>query len=333
MSHSNISIFVPHLGCPNQCSFCDQRSITGQHIVPVANDVQAAVETALKSPKFDSRTSEIAFFGGSFTAIDREYMLQLLKAAHPFVESGYVKGIRVSTRPDAINTEVLELLKTYGVTAIELGAQSMCDDVLALNGRGHTALDVEKASELIKRMGFELGLQMMTGLYGSNAEKDRFTAEKIIDIHPKTVRIYPTVTLENTRLAALYRSLKYQPPSLEETVELCAELKPMFQKNGIKVIRVGLHAVDKSAVVAGPWHPSFGELVESRIMYKRAVSRLGDKGEYILTVNPSSVSKMVGQKRENILRLKKLGYICRVSNSPTVKGEEIEIRKDGEICI
>ncbi len=328
MIHSNISIFVPHLGCPNMCSFCDQCSITGQQNVPSASVVKSAVETAMKSPKYDRENTEIAFFGGSFTAIERELMLELLEAAYTFVKDSSVKGIRVSTRPDAINEEILNVLKSYKVTAIELGAQSLCDDVLSLNKRGHTAQQVENACNLIKGAGFELGLQMMTGLYGSDISKDRYTAERIVQLKPETVRIYPTITLENTLLAKLFKSGEYTPPSLEETVELCAELKTLFEEHGIKVIRTGLHTVDEKSIVAGPWHASFGELVESRIIYKKTLPRLNEKGQYILTVNPKSVSKAVGQKRENIKRLENQGYKLRVLTSPDVAVGEVEIRKD-----
>lgn len=332
MSHANISVFVPHLGCPNQCSFCDQRSITGKVNPPVENDIKAAVETASLTADFDSETTELAFFGGSFTAIDREYMIRLLKAAYIYVENKTIMGIRVSTRPDCVDREVLKILKDYGVTAIELGTQSLCDDVLELNKRGHTASDVIRACKLIKEFGFELGLQMMTGLYGSDVEKDRYTAKKIIEINPDTVRIYPTITLKNTLLEKLFRSGNYLPPSLDETVELCAELKREFEKNGIKVIRVGLHSIDENSFVAGPWHPAFGEMCASAELLQKAVSKLREKGNYTLFVNSRDVSKMIGQKRKNIEKLKSMGYICRVEALDGVTPNEVVARKDGEIC-
>ena len=332
MSHANISVFVPHLGCPNQCSFCDQRSITGKVTPTDENDIKAAVETASLTADFDSETTELAFFGGSFTAIDREYMIRLLKAAYIFVEKKVIKGIRISTRPDCIDRDVLEVLKDYGVTAIELGTQSLCDDVLELNKRGHTASDVIRACKLIKEFGFELGLQMMTGLYGSDVEKDRYTAKKIIEINPDTVRIYPTITLKNTLLEKLFRSGNYLPPSLDETVELCAELKREFEKNGIKVIRVGLHSIDENSFVAGPWHPAFGEMCASAELLQKAVSKLREKGNYTLFVNSRDVSKMIGQKRKNIEKLKSMGYICRVEALDGVTPNEVVARKDGEIC-
>ena len=179
MKKGNISIFVPHNGCPQQCSFCNQKTITGQAYQPTAKDVDEAVQKALRKKGYEF---EIAFFGGSFTAIDRAYMTELLDAAEPYVKSGAVKGIRISTRPDYIDDEILTLLKAKGVTAIELGAQSMDDEVLSANMRGHTAEDVVNASTLIKSYGFELGLQMMTGLYLDTDEKDIETARKIIEL-------------------------------------------------------------------------------------------------------------------------------------------------------
>ena len=185
MSHSNISVFVPHKGCPNDCSFCNQRAISGQAVPAMPKDVENAVKIAIEY-KVDPKNTEIAFFGGSFTAIERDYMLSLLTAAKHFLDTYNFKGIRISTRPDCISEDILEILKNYGVTAIELGAQSMCDDVLLANRRGHTTDDVRKASKLIKEYGFELGLQMMTGLYKSDFAKDEYTACEIIKLKPDT---------------------------------------------------------------------------------------------------------------------------------------------------
>ena len=184
------------MGCRHRCSFCDQRSITGESSLPRGEDIDKAVKIAMSSPKYSPENTEIAFFGGSFTAIDYDYMTELLCSAYKYVKSRKVKGIRVSTRPDAIDSNILNVLKGYGVTAIELGAQSMDEDVLYANKRGHSAEAVYNASSLIKEYGFSLGLQMMTGLYGSTKEKDRKTVDEFIKIHPDTVRIYPTIILQ-----------------------------------------------------------------------------------------------------------------------------------------
>ncbi len=325
--HSNISIFVPHIGCTNMCSFCNQRYITGTHTAPKIQDVIDAVNIAVSSPKYNPKMTEIAFFGGSFTAINRNYMLDLLKAAYQFVKNGMVCGIRISTRPDAVNDEILLLLKEYGVTSIELGAQSLNDNVLKMNNRGHTAQDVKKAANLIKKHSFSLGLQMMTGLYG---DCDKFaieTAKEIIELNPDTVRIYPTIVLKNTDLAALYIDNRYKPQTLEQAVELCSRLLLMFNKTNIKVIRLGLHSIEDDSYIAGPWHPAFSELCYSNIFLENALSRLTEKGSYILYVNPSSVSKMIGQKKKNLTSLKKLGFDCIVKSDDKVALYEIKAER------
>ena len=274
------------------------------------------------------KNAEIAFFGGSFTAIDREYMVALLDSAHELVKLYGFSGIRISTRPDKVDGEILDILKSHSVTSIELGAQSMCDEVLTANDRGHTAKDVRKASSLIKSYGFELGLQMMTGLFKSNSELDLYTAQEIIKLKPRTVRIYPTITLENTRLADLYKTGEYIVPSLRETVELCAKLIPMFEDEGINVIRVGLHATDEITEkrIAGPYHPAFKELCLSEIYYQKILSELLDKenSDYEIHVNPKLLSAMIGQKRNNINRFSDLGY--KVNFVADEKISQYEIR-------
>lgn len=310
--HANISVFVPHVGCPNMCSFCDQRYITGVKTVPGSDDVEKAVLSAKKSKNYDPENTEIAFFGGSFTAINRNYMISLLEAAYSFVKSGDVSGIRLSTRPDAIDGEILTLLKSYGVTSIELGAQSMDDEVLFMNNRGHTADDVVSASNLIKEHGFSLGLQMMTGLYMDTDEKTIKTAEKIVRLQPDTVRIYPTIVLKGTTLAAFYSDGYYKPQTIDAAVNLCVELIDIFNTAGINVIRLGLHSIEKRAYIAGPWHPAFSEMCYSKVFFDKALSILKEKGKYRIYVAPENISKMVGQKRGNVYKLKNLGYDCRV---------------------
>ena len=238
-----------------------------------------------------SYVTEIAFFGGSFTAIDRDYMLSLLDATKPYIDRFY--GIRISTRPDCIDKEVLDILKSYKVTAIELGAQSMDDNVLLMNERGHSSDDVRRAAELIKSYGIELGLQMMTGLYGSCDDLDRYTAEEFIKLSPDTVRIYPTIVMKGTRLGELYEAGEYCPQTRDEAVEFCSELLLMFEDGaGIPVIRMGLHDSEslRRDMLDGPHHPAFRELCESRILFERAVEILKTKkpGIYSVQVPPGS---------------------------------------------
>ncbi len=326
--HSNISIFVPHIGCPNKCSFCNQRHITGTFKAPRSIDVKKAVEAAKSSKNYNPETTEIAFFGGSFTAINRNYMTDLLKTAAEFVKNGDVSGIRISTRPDAIDDEILSLLKENFVTAIELGAQSLNDRVLKMNNRGHKSIDVVKASELIKNYGFELGLQIMTGLYGDSDQSAIKTAQKVIDIAPDTVRIYPTVVLKDTDLAALYADGIYSPQTLDSAVKLASNLYSMFTASGIRVIRLGLHSIETDAYLAGPWHPAFSELCQSQIMLNSALKKLSKKGKYIIYVCKSDVSKMIGQKKSNLCFLQSKGYICRVKIKENLKKLEIEIERE-----
>ena len=300
MGHSNISIFVPHLGCPHQCSFCNQKHITGCVEQPKAKDIDDAVNIALSSKNFNSSDAEIAFFGGSFTAIESSYMLELLSSASKYVKNHTVSGIRISTRPDCINTEVLEILKEYGVTSIELGAQSMIDEVLIANNRGHKSLDVVHASKLIKDYGFSLGLQMMTGLYASSKEYDIATATEIIKLDPDTVRIYPTITIKNTYLEKLYLEGLYSPPTLEDSVALAVILEDMFTAANISVIRVGLHSIEADSYVAGPWHPAFRELCESYRFRLKFDNILEEGKTYNIYVSSSDVSKVIGQNRSNI---------------------------------
>ena len=323
MKKGNISIFVPHIGCPCECSFCNQKTITGRSEAPTGDDVRKAVETALRRKGFEY---EIAFFGGSFTAIDRAYMLELLKSAKPFVESKQVKGIRISTRPDCINDEILDLLKSYGVTSIELGAQSMDDEVLELNRRGHTSQDVINASELIKNYGFELGLQMMTGLYGDTTEKCIESAKKIINLKPDTVRIYPTVVLKGTYLAKLYLEEKYHPLNADDSAELCAKLVPMFENAGIRIIRLGLHSSEdiKRNMLAGGFHDSFGELVKSRLLVEKILDF--PPGDYQVFVNERSISKLKGNKKSNIYLLMERGYNIKIIKDNSLEVDELRIK-------
>lgn len=322
MKKGNISIFIPHLGCPQQCSFCNQKTITGNPKQPTCDDVICAVETALRKKGYEY---EIAFFGGSFTAIDREYMLSLLKTAYTYVADGRVKGIRISTRPDCIDNEILDILKKYGVTSIELGAQSMDDEVLKANLRGHTAQDVENASRLIKSYGFELGLQMMTGLYLDTDEKAVETAKRIIALQPSTVRIYPTVVLKGTMLARLYEDEVFKPQTVDDAANLCTRLVPMFEDAGIKVIRLGLHASDdiKKNAVAGAYHESFGEIVKSRYMLNRILKY--KPGDYEIMVNPRSVSQLKGQQKRNIYFLMEEGYNIKVTVTDKVAQNDLKI--------
>lgn len=327
--HANISIFVPHMGCPNMCSFCNQRYITKTAEIPNEQTIEDAVNVAKNSPNYNPQNTEIAFFGGSFTAIEFTFMERLLKKACEYVKNGEVCGIRISTRPDAISQEILDVLKKYGVTTIELGAQSMSDNVLGAINRGHTSDDVRNAAKLINQNGFTLGLQMMTGLPNSNFSIDMFTASEFVRLKAKQVRIYPTIVLEDTELANSFKKGEYIPQSVEKAASECAQLLKVFDAANIRVIRLGLHTIDTSKFVAGPWHPAFRELCESQIMLKQAISKLENmpQGNYNIHVNKSNVSKMIGQSKANINKLLALGYNCRVLADEKVDNNEITITR------
>ena len=296
----NIPIFVPHVGCPNDCAFCNQRSITGTVEAPAPENVGEIVETYLSGGKTGENT--IAFFGGSFTGIDISLQRRYLAAAKRYLDMGFVSGIRLSTRPDYIDGEGLDLLAEYGVTNIELGAQSMDDEVLAAAGRGHDAGAVRRASELIKDRGFTLGLQMMTGLPLDTPERSLATAEEFIRLGARETRIYPTLVMEHTRLAELYRVGEYAPQTLEEATALGALLYEKFRKAGVKVLRIGLSDSEglKEGCVAGPYHPAMGELVMSRYIRNQLEKCVAD-GRLEVAAPEKYFSKIIGNKKCNQL--------------------------------
>ena len=260
-------------------------------------------------------------------------MISLLEAAYEYVEKGVFKGIRISTRPDGISEEICKILKKYGVTAVELGAQSLDDRVLELNERGHTAKQVEDAVSLLKSFGFETGLQMMTGLYGSEDSDSLETARRIVAMKPDTVRIYPTVVIKGTRLHELMLTGEFVPKGIDETVELCAEIIPMFENAGIKIIRVGLHSGGgvEGDFAGGAYHPALRELCEGRIYYDIALGKLREKGcgKYLLAVNEKEISKMTGQKKQNLIKLQTFGYDCTVEGRSEMTKYEVAVIHKG----
>ncbi|MCD7891717.1 MAG: radical SAM protein [Ruminococcus sp.] len=334
MKHSNISIFVPHIGCPNMCSFCNQHIISGAESAPTADDVRKICHQVLEEIKNPENT-EIAFFGGSFTAIPRSYMTELLTAARDFLGEGKFRGIRISTRPDFIDDEILKLLKDFGVTSIELGVQSMSDKVLEANDRGHTAEDVSSASRLIRKYGFELGLQMMVGLYKSTCDDERLTMEKILELHPDTVRIYPVVILEGTCLAELYKSGEYEPMSFERAVEMCAHMLCEFEESGIAVIKCGLHVSEfvEADMVGGYYHQAFRELCEGLIYRKRMEREISEAqaenacGGCVFSVNPRCISKALGHRKSNVEYFKNKGINIKVIGNESIPKYQCKLRK------
>lgn len=317
MKHYNIPIFIPELACPNRCIYCNQRHISGQLQAVKPEEIKQIIEQHLATFIRPSEV-ELAFFGGSFTGIDEKDMLTYLQIVQPYIEQGEIKSIRISTRPDYINEKILDILQQYNVKDIELGAQSLDEEVLAFAKRGHTVRDVENASQLIKSYGFSLGLQMMIGLPLDSVEKSKETAKKILELGAESTRIYPTLVINNTDLADLYRQNKYKALSLEEAVDWTAEIYKIFSQTSIKILRVGLHPsealINGTELLAGPFHVSFKELVLTKI-WQEKFEALPINTKTIL-VNPREINYAIGYNSKNKQLLqKKFPYLKFISDS------------------
>lgn len=306
-----IPIFVPHLGCPHDCVFCNQRKITGLSTDVTIEYVEQTIKEYISTFPKGEINVEVAFYGGSFTGIDMEMQKDLLSVPLKFKEEGKIDGIRLSTRPDYIDKETLDLLKTYKVDTIELGVQSLNDEVLNKSGRGHNSKQVFDAAKLIKDNGFNLGLQMMIGLVADTKEKDVFTAKEFIKLDPYCVRIYPTLVIKDTFLEKMYNKGDYKSLSLEESIDITTDLLMLFQYHSINVIRIGLQPTENIRlgrdVVAGPFHSSYRQLVESNI-YKIILKDYLDAMDpdvllnktIKIKINNKNISNIVGQRSKNI---------------------------------
>ena len=308
--HINIPVFIPHMGCPHACVFCDQKRISGTLSFQSTERVKNILEESF-STVGENDDIEIAFFGGSFTGIPEQEMIAYLELAQPYLKDGRASGIRLSTRPDTIDPHILDILKKYCVTVIELGVQSLDPEVLLQSQRGHSIEDVVSACSLIREYGITLGIQTMLGLPADSYEKALKTAKDVIELKPDMVRIYPTLVIKDTLLEEYYLTGRFIPLSLEEAVEWCTDILPLYREAGITVLRIGLQDSDtlEGSIVAGPYHPAFGELVESRILYKKITHSLDNMqlenyNRIIIRTQPQLVSKLVGQKRVNIESIK-----------------------------
>lgn len=344
MKHVNIPVFIPHLGCPNQCIFCNQRYISGT-VEFKLSDVREAIEKTL-STVGDDDFCEIAFFGGSFTGIDRGLMIELLDIAEEYVKCGRVTGIRMSTRPDYISEEILEILDKYTITFVELGIQSMNDKVLAYLKRGHTVQDTVKATQLLKSHGYKFVGQMMVGLPTATQEDEVACAEQICRLGATGARIYPTVVFRMTELEALTMSGIYVPLSLEDAVARAADVLSVFDKYGVECIRIGLCDSESlhsdATYVGGPNSPSIGEMVLSR-MYLNKICTAIDVDENNtenkqLTVYCSigKTSQIIGHRRKNILELKdRYGFSCiKIFEDAVLLDKEIRLEmKEENSCV
>ncbi len=327
--HINIPIFIPHLGCPNDCAFCNQRSISGRTHFDIS-DVRRQIEDALSTA--GERESEIAFFGGSFTGIDRDLMVSLLEIAEEYVRAGKVSSIRLSTRPDYISEEILDILGKYSVKTIELGIQSASDKVLTASKRGHTLFDTVNACKLIKERGFDLVGQMMIGLPSSSIETEIETAKLICELGASEARIYPIVILKNTHLVTMVESGEYIPLSEEELVNRSASVLEVFRKRGVKVLRIGLHSGTElnsgEEIACGYYHPAMGELVEGELYYReleKRIAELDSPQRITVTVPKGELSKAIGQNGRNRVRLtEKFG----LGTIKFKEGKELSVSKE-----
>lgn len=340
-----IPIFVPHLGCPNCCVFCNQTKISGQEKQVTKEDVKNTIDYYLKHFKDDNKYVEVAFFGGSFTGIDENVQNELLETAYEYIKEGKVNSIRISTRPDYINKEILKRLKKYKVKTIELGVQSTNNYILAKSKRGHTFEDVRQASKLIRKYGFVLGHQMMIGLPESTELDEITTAKNLIRLKPKIVRIYPVLVIKNTELEEMCKKGEYIPLSLNQAVERSKEIVKLFNDKKIEVIRIGLQNTEEitdpnikgSQVVAGPYHPAFRQLVESSMWYDSILEKIKKINTKVIKikilVNPININNIIGHKKENILKLKDiydLDVVVEENENISPGKFEIEILKTYE---
>ena len=320
-----IPIFLPHAGCPHQCVFCNQASITGiKKNALTAENVRDRVEAFLKHNRKQRKPVQIAFFGGNFLGLPPEVVKQMLVEATRFVHQGHVDSLRFSTRPDTIDRRRLEIISDFPVSTVELGVQSMDTGVLAAARRGHTRADTIAAVNLLREVDYKIGLQIMVGLPGDDSEKNLETGRQIVNLSPDFVRIYPTVVIKYSPLARWYQNGTYVPLTLEQAVRQVKDLFLMFRSTGIEIIRMGLqHSVDfdkPDTILAGPYHPAFGHLVYSELFLDNAILTIKSErikgGTVAIRVHPINVSKMRGQKNKNIKTLKQQFHFNSVDIIP-----------------
>lgn len=346
-THAIIPIFIPHIGCPNDCVFCNQRTITAKLNPPQKTEIVDKIESHLATiSNRGIETIEVAFFGGSFTGIPLAQQIEYLSIAKKYKDEGIIHKIHLSTRPDYIDDSILTNLKEYGVDIIELGVQSFDEEVLRLSGRGHHAQEVYTSSALIKEYGFELGLQLMVGLPGDTYEKSIYSAREAVKIGPSIARLYPTIIIQDTELYSMYQSGNYHPLTTAEAVKTTKDMYVMLKNAGINVIRVGLKSTDhineSGQVIGGTYHPAFRQLVESEIAKEQLEDQLQayiisrpslqsqstsdtpfpinpSNGKITFSSNGRSFSNMVGNSKSNRLyfemKYPKLRFAFQVDSS------------------
>lgn len=340
-NHYIIPIFISHQGCPHQCVFCNQDRIARVVEEVTAQDVEKTIDEYLESIKNKKATIEVSFFGGTFTAIDVNKQKELLTVARAYKEKGLINKIRLSTRPDAINNYILDYLKEYKVDIIELGVQSLDNEVLRLSGRGHSDLDVVNASRLIKEKGITLGHQIMPGLPGDSFEKDIETVKRSIEMKPDLCRIYPALVIKDTPMEDMYKDGRYKPYSLEDAVTVSREMYKLYKEENIHIIRMGLQPTESITwgqdIVDGPFHPAFRELVEGSLICENIKSKINIDDNIIIELNSKDLSKLYANKKVYFNELKEnhSGTIT-VSTNDKIKVSKIKlivVKKIEEILI
>lgn len=307
-NHYIIPVFISHQGCPHQCVFCNQDRIAKVVNEVKAKDVVKTIDEYLESINNKSATIEVSFFGGTFTAINVDKQKELLSVAKEYKDKGLINKIRLSTRPDAINKGILDYLKEYKVDVIELGVQSLDEDVLRLSGRGHGVVEVVNASKLIKEYGITLVHQIMPGLPGDTFEKDIKTVKKSIEMKPDLCRIYPALVIRDTPMEDMYKDGRFTPYSLEDAVSISKEMYKLYKKENIQIIRMGLQPTEAITwgedIIDGPFHPSFRELVESSLICENIQNQIEKNDNIILEVNSKDLSKLYANKKVYFNNLK-----------------------------
>lgn len=319
-----IPFFIAYQGCPNRCIYCNVHKTAGTFSGKITEDAfRKTVEEYLNHPKRKANGAEIAFYGGNFTGMSKDYQTELLGFAGRFMEKGLVQGVRISTRPDSIDNESLDMMKRCGVTTVEIGAQSMMDEVLRLSNRGHRASDVSAAVEKLKDRGFKTGIHLMAGLPGDSQAGFEFTIGEAISLGPDMVRIHPTIVLEDTGLAELFLNGAYRPLSMPEAIDMCKSALRRFGEAGIAVIRVGLQTTREmetaGGIIAGPYHPAFRSLVEESMFLDMASAMLTAREisgqEVIFSLSPKDVSCFLGHKNKNMHTLKEIFGLIKIDIS------------------
>ncbi len=334
--HYTIPFFIPEMACRGNCIYCNQKKITSRANPPEIDEIHQSIEEHFASFKHKDAEVEVAFFGGSFSGLSKELQERYLEQIQKYIAAKKVKSIRISTRPDMIDKKELDFLKKYKVQAIELGVQSFDKEVLERSGRGHSLEDSYSAAKLIKEEGFELGLQMMLGLPGDSIEKAIFTAKEIIRLGAATTRIYPLLVIKDSVLAEMYQQKEYTPLTIEQSLDYLTPIIPLFEKAGIKILRVGLHQSEDlnsgDALLAGPYHPSLKELALSRIwqLQLQKIPLQKKEGDEIqIEVNPQQINYAIGYHAQNKKYLLQYFSAVKFSANAEIKERNFHVRYSG----